>query len=69
MSEPARNLDPGPYHGPDNSPSAARARGAALLNELDRQGVEPEALERELSADDAAAVLAWLRGEGPRRAV
>lgn len=63
VSEPARRLEE--HHGPDNSAEAARARGDALLHELARLNVDPATLAAELGAEDTAAALAWLRGEGP----
>lgn len=63
MATPA--VSPLPPTPVDNSPSAARARGEALLRDLERQGIPREALDEELSPEDTAAVLAWMRGEAP----
>lgn len=50
---------------PDNSPEAALARGELVRRQLAAQGIPAETLDEELCAEDTAAALAWLRGEGP----
>lgn len=54
-----------PTFPPDNSPEAALARGELVSRQLAAQGIPAEALDDELGAEDTAAALAWLRGEGP----
>lgn len=50
---------------PDNSPDAALARGELVARQLAAQGIPADAIDQELGAEDTAAALAWLRGEGP----
>lgn len=50
---------------PDNSPEAAAERGARVLRQLAAQGIPVESLDEQLTPEQQAAALAWMRGEGP----